>query len=79
MGGEKRWSGQQSGQTTAEYVGILVLAGITIVALATSDLGGTLAVRTETAVCTALGGADCGGGPGPVAQAPTAGEQVLAA
>lgn len=60
-------------------MGVLVLVGITIVGLATSNLGGTLAVRTETAVCTALGGADCGGGSGPVAQAPPAGEQVLAA
>ena len=43
LAGERRGERRESGQTAAEYMGIVVIVAIIIVAIATSGIGATIA------------------------------------
>jgi len=53
----------QTGQTAAEYMGILLIVSVIIVALASSEVGGKIRDGVFDAICRIAGG-ECGDGPG---------------
>jgi hypothetical protein len=54
----------ERGQTTAEYVGLLVIVAAVLAVIATSDVGAVLATKLEQAICS-IGGGQCGGASDP--------------
>ena len=46
----------QRGQTTAEYMGVLLLVAVIVGALVSSGIGTTIAARASEAVCAIAGG-----------------------
>jgi hypothetical protein len=51
--------GDQRGQTTAEYMGLLVLVGAIIAAIAASGVGGAITAGIERAICMSVGDGPC--------------------
>lgn len=49
-----------SGQTAVDYVGMTVVVVAVMVAVATTDVGGTIAGSIRTKICQAIGGSNCG-------------------
>lgn len=54
----------QSGQTTLEYAGLVLIVAAIIGALVATGLGQTISQQVGAAVCRVTGGGDCGGGGG---------------
>ena len=50
---------RETGQTAAEYMGVLLLVAVIVAALATSDVGIAIARETSRLICTIGGGTDC--------------------
>lgn len=51
--------GDQRGQTTAEYMGLLVLVGAIIAAIAASGVGAAITAGIERAICMSVGDGPC--------------------
>ncbi|WP_274561708.1 Hint domain-containing protein [Streptomyces spiramyceticus] len=54
----------QSGQTTLEYAGLVLVVAAIVAALVATGLGETVSQQLGAAVCRVTGGGDCGGGGG---------------
>ncbi|MGX1880968.1 polymorphic toxin-type HINT domain-containing protein [Streptomyces sp. NPDC055287] len=54
----------QSGQTTLEYAGLVLVVAAIVAALVATGLGQTISQQVGAAVCRVTGGGDCGGGGG---------------
>jgi len=52
----------EGGQTAAEYMGVLLVVAVVVIALASSGVPGSVARGIDRALCTISGGESCGGG-----------------